>query len=452
MPGTNKLLEALRSIARVFKFPADVLHIETAKLTWIVRLRWIACTFFLLLSPAGYAVGLLNRNTLAIFVGALGLLALLNLFTQLLFLGVRHDNVELNVDQERRRTSPNPILVSSQFAVDLVAVSGLLVIAGGISNPLLPLFFVNVALGAVLIRGHYAWPFWVLSHGLFLGLQSHYVLEQLDPKTETSLVFWTSPHLLIAAVWLVMRSLGSYLESQSEALLKSRTLTERQDRLRAIGALAAGFSHEFASPLNAAKLRLARLRRDVELHRGSDALLENIDAAEISVAACEKVIHEMNTSQFDVGSHEKRMIPISEFLHDIGESWLEEHPDAKLHIQSGFAARVEVPVVSFAQVLINLLDNAHEANPDGNIRMKIERADSWIKLSVEDEGTGFPDSVLLKRGEPFVTTKSNGTGLGLYISDIFVQSLGGQLLIENRAPSGAKVCLAWPAFSKRDLV
>lgn len=443
MPGTNKFQEAHRAIAQVFKFPEDVHNIETAKLTWIVRLRWIVCTFFLLLSPAGYVVGLLNKNTLAIFVGALGLLALFNLFTRLFFLGT---------EQETRKSPPTPILVSSQFAVDLVAVSSLLMIAGGITNPLTPLFFVNVALGAVLIRGHYAWPYWGLSHTFFFGLQTQYVLERVDPATEISLIFWTAPHILIAAVWLVMRSLGSYLESQSEALVRSRTFTERQDRLRAIGALAAGFSHEFASPLNAAKLRLARLRRDVDSNRGAAVLLENIDAAEICVAACEKVIHEMNASQFDVGSHEKRAIPISEFLNDIGEAWREEHPEAKLNIQADLDSRVEVPVVSFAQVLINLLDNAHEAKPDGEIHMKLERADLWIKLAVEDTGPGFPDAVLERRGEPFLTTKPNGTGLGLYVSEIFAQSLGGRLLIENRSPMGARVSLTWPAFHNTEQV
>lgn len=438
--------DAQKAVSDLIKFPQDATDSEIAKLKWIVRLRWIACTFFLFLSPTAYHIGLLDRTSILIFIGALSLLALFNLFTQLLLLAKSPSN-------GHGVHSINPSVVGLQLTLDLIAISSLLLISRSLQNPLTPLFFVNVALGAVLIRGQYAWPYWILSHTLFASLQTHHAITSLPVKSagstgEPSIAIILAPHVLIASVWLVMRSLSTYLESQSESLMRSRMFAERQDRLRAIGALAAGFSHEFASPLNAAKLRLGRLHRSLNHSSNVDSVwIEDIEAAEHSIAACEKVIREMNASQFDVGSHEKKSIPLVEFLNDIADAWREEHPDAKLSLltdQIDASARADVPIVSFAQVLINLLDNAHEAAPGGHIRLSLEKRDSWIQLAVEDDGTGFSPAVLSQRGEPFLTTKPHGTGLGLYVSEIFVQSLGGHLNIENCKPSGARVSLAWP--------
>lgn len=66
-----------------------------------------------------------------------------------------------------------------------------------------------------------------------------------------------------------------------------------------------------------------------------------------------------------------------------------------------------------------------------------------------DEGPGFHASVLRQRGEPFVTTKKNGTGLGLYVSELFAQSLAGHLEVKNKASHGAVVSMCWPIKEDR---
>ncbi|NJL24497.1 MAG: hypothetical protein HC902_04570 [Calothrix sp. SM1_5_4] len=67
-----------------------------------------------------------------------------------------------------------------------------------------------------------------------------------------------------------------------------------------------------------------------------------------------------------------------------------------------------------------------------------------IRLSVSDSGPGIPDGVLRRQGEPFVTTKPHGTGLGLYVSELFAHSLGGRLELHNPNSGGASVTLFWP--------
>jgi two-component system sensor histidine kinase RegB len=212
--------------------------------------------------------------------------------------------------------------------------------------------------------------------------------------------------------------------------------------LRAIGALSAGFSHEFASPLNVAKLRVARA-----LKQNSN---EDLEEALTAIESCEQVIRQMNSSQLDSRDHHFKLIDLKALTQDVVDSWKEMYPKAHLRVEIDVERKTEVPPINYAQILLNLLDNALEANPNGDILLKLKETNEQIELEVRDEGPGFQALVLEKFGEPFVTTKKNGTGLGLYVTQLFAQSLGGNLRIDNHLDKGAVVQLTWPLQSRGD--
>lgn len=421
-----------------FRFPKNENQIEKAKLLWLIRLRWAAIALFFLIAGPGYILGVLNSTSLVIFIGILAVLLVFNLLTQLVFAEGKKDI--------------GPFFVCFQLASDLAALAGLLAISGGFTNPFTALFLLHAALGAVLIRGRFAWPFILLCHVLLIALQMQTVLDNSELSQKQIWVLMAISHILLLSVWSVMRSLGAYLETHFENQTLTRVRLEKQDRLRALGALAAGFSHEFASPLNAAKLRLDRLERILGQQELSTALVEqakeSLSEAKISIRNCEMVIHAMNASQLDVRDYKIKAIDIADFIQDVTESWKEENPKAHLQISINSVKKVNTSAINLAQVILNLLDNAFEACPQGVIRLNIKNESHWIKISIDDEGPGFSERLLSRHGEPFMTTKPHGTGLGLYVSEIFAQSLGGQLQIENKSQqNGAIVTLSWPLNS-----
>lgn len=409
---------------------------EGSKLVWLVKLRWAAILLFFCLIAPGHIFGFLDRFSTLVFVGLIGFLFVFNLFTHLIFV--------------ESRKHIKPLFICFQLTLDLFILTILLFISGGFKNPFVALFLLNAGLGGVLIKGRLSWPFIFLCHTFLIALQIQYFLGLSGLIVNSH--FWIyvfASHVLVLSVWLVMRSLGSYLEKHFESQAFTHIQLEKQDRLRALGALAAGFSHEFASPLNAAKLRLDRLERSFENRQNTpdwiDQAKANLSAAKKSIESCEAVIHSMNSSQLDVREQNIKPIHMNEFIKDVTESWLEEHPQTNLVIDNTLTEQLSVSPINLAQVVLNLLDNAFESNPKGKIYLRLKSQDSWMKLIVEDEGAGFDDRVLSRRGEPFVTTKIAGTGLGLYVSEIFVQSLGGYLLTENKSQrAGAVVTLTWP--------
>lgn len=426
---TGRFLNQAQGAARFFRFPLREGGSEKAKLLWLIKLRWVAIALFLSLCGPALISGTLTRQTVPIYLGILAILIVFNLLSQL-------------VIAESKRPI-GPVVICFQLGFDLIVLSGLLAVSGGFTNPFVILFLLNASLGGILIPRRLSWPFLILTHTLLCTLQIQVVLANQGRADSGFIATFIVYHLLVLGFWLVMRSLGSYLEKQSERQNQSQIALEKQDRLRSIGALAAGFSHEFASPLNVAKIRLERLKRQ---------LGESEDVAEAlnAILVCEKVIHQMNSSQMDSRDFQFKSIVVSDLLRDVIESWKEDKETALLSLNIQSQIESSLPPVNFSQAVINLLDNAYEANPSGLIQVALRKFEDEVCLSFNDEGPGFHASVLRQRGEPFVTTKKNGTGLGLYVSELFAQSLAGQLDLENKKDKGAIVSIRWPVKEDKE--
>jgi len=103
------------------------------------------------------------------------------------------------------------------------------------------------------------------------------------------------------------------------------------------------------------------------------------------------------------------------------------------------------------QVLHNLVQNAQDAlenrkNPRDNpqIEVSTELAGDKVRLSVADNGGGFPEEMMARVFEPYVTTKPRGTGLGLAIVKKIIDEHHGELAIENHVARGASVTILLP--------
>ncbi|MDB5461396.1 MAG: integral rane sensor signal transduction histidine kinase, partial [Caulobacteraceae bacterium] len=111
---------------------------------------------------------------------------------------------------------------------------------------------------------------------------------------------------------------------------------------------------------------------------------------------------------------------------------LRETLDPKLKVM-GDRLRLE-------QVIVNLLQNAFEAleeRPDPQVRLGVETDDEWVILSISDNGPGLDPEIAKSLFTPFITTKSNGLGLGLVIARDVLRDFGGELHVDS-SPQGAR--------------
>lgn len=114
---------------------------------------------------------------------------------------------------------------------------------------------------------------------------------------------------------------------------------------------------------------------------------------------------------------------------------------------SGEAATVFGDSTQLRQVVHNLLQNAQDAlaeTVEPRIVIETKTSGNAIVFSISDNGTGFPEHLMKRAFEPYVTTKPKGTGLGLVIVKKIIEEHGGEATIANVAPGGARVTISLP--------
>ena len=97
-------------------------------------------------------------------------------------------------------------------------------------------------------------------------------------------------------------------------------------------------------------------------------------------------------------------------------------------------------------MFLNLIKNAIESMPDGGsliIQAKVLH-EKKIYISIQDEGCGISDENIVNLGEPFFTTKKDGTGLGLMVCSQIIKEHNGELKIESEIGKGTKVMVILP--------
>ena len=111
----------------------------------------------------------------------------------------------------------------------------------------------------------------------------------------------------------------------------------------------------------------------------------------------------------------------------------------------------------FQQIMTNLIDNACKYSPEGsNIYITTSIKEELIKISVEDEGVGIPTNDLDKIFEKFVrlenhlTSKTQGNGLGLYITKKLVESMNGRIIVSSSQNKGTNFSVVFPEYNHED--
>ncbi len=406
--------------------PAEV----TAKLYWMVRLRWLAITAQIIsIFPALY-FEMMDPSVLPTFASAIGLLIAWNLLTWFAL-------------QRQWELPPPQILI--QLCVDIAVLSTLLVLTGGAWNPTVPILFVHSVLGAMLLQGGRSLAFFLI---LLLAVVVIQFSAQIPPALEKSLLPRTilfPAQLIVALVfWILTAWLSRTLGALQTDLSAARERKTRIDRLRAVGALAAGLSHEFATPLNTAQLRLSRLARSLQLEDNPDLV-----TAQEELNRCGEVLHHMAGSQLDPERLSLEPADIDLLVGRVCRGVANDHEAEGVTLRFRSIGRgpyrALIPSVAFSQGVINLLDNAIQSGGEGCVvDILVDGGVDHIDLSVADRGPGWPEIVRNHLGEPFVTTKPGGVGLGLYYVHSLSEAIGANLLLEDRPDGGAIARVSLP--------
>ena len=228
------------------------------------------------------------------------------------------------------------------------------------------------------------------------------------------------------------------------------------ERQAAWGEVARRLAHEIKNPLTPIQLSAERLQ--YKLHDKLEAedakLLKRATQTIVSqVAAMKKMVLEFADY---ARAPAVQLLPLDMHqllnevlgLYEANSSPITLKLNAKTTKMNGDATRLR-------QVVHNLLHNAHDAlkNVDNpRITLGTENMQNSIKLSVMDNGSGFPEHLVTRAFEPYMTTKDKGTGLGLPIVKKIVEEHGGSIKIENRTSGGTCISIVFPLMTEEEMV
>jgi len=222
----------------------------------------------------------------------------------------------------------------------------------------------------------------------------------------------------------------------------------RSERQAAWGEVARRLAHEIKNPLTPIQLSAERLQ-----YKLSDQLDE--DGAKLLARATQTIVSQVGAMKDMVGDFANYArgpaLQLSQLdLHKLIQEVLGLYEATVAPIELVLRAKrseVNGDATRLRQVIHNLLQNAQDSLQevvDPQIKISTEVRGGEVILRVDDNGTGFPESVLSRAFEPYMTTKTKGTGLGLAIVKKIVEEHGGRIDIENIENGGARVNIHLP--------
>lgn len=276
-------------------------------------------------------------------------------------------------------------------------------------------------------------------------LHTRRVLSYADLPWGQAALFALASALLVALV--------IYVRKQREQTLRAQELLRigQVARLNALGEMAAGLAHELNQPLTSvlantqASLRL--LQEDPpDLEPAREAMTHSVEQIKRAASVLTGLRHSLRESGL---AEQCRPVSLTQVLDESVHLLMPELERHGITLEKCLPPHDVVVVgepVALGQIIHNLLNNAVSAlgaaqtsNPC--IRLEVQRRQGRVDLIVHDNGPGIDPQHLARVFEPFFTTRSDGLGLGLSLSESLAQAMGGGLTAFNDPKGGAVFAL-----------
>lgn len=223
--------------------------------------------------------------------------------------------------------------------------------------------------------------------------------------------------------------------------------TLESERLNAIMLLAAGVAHEIGNPLNSLNIHLQLMERELRKlpPESSDGMKDLLAVARGEIARLDQIIMQfLRALRPSTPNFERHDLP--EILKETLTVLNPELQDRKVLVD--VEAPEDLPTVwvdrnNVKQAFFNIVRNAMQAMPDGGVlRILFASDDKKVSVAFKDSGTGIPPERMASLFEPFQTSKSSGTGMGLMIVQRIMRDHGGDITIDS-TPKGTTFILSF---------
>lgn len=339
--------------------------------------------------------------------------------------------------------------------LDLATLTAMLYFSGGAANPFSFFYFVNLAVGGVMIWPKAAWSLTLVATiGYALILRYSIPVKELGMETASDGFDLRTLGLMLA--FTTCASVVTYFVTRTSGLLRAREkqlrenqLAQAADRkLESLTTLAAGAAHELATPLSTIDVVARELSRHLEGVEKPATVDEDLKLIDHQLDLCRHILQRMRGAAGDSMAQEWFRTTVGELIDATLEGVRDPH---RVDVVDG-TEDVEnktlwMPEEAVAQAIRNLIHNGLDASGiDGRVRVESRLDQRHVEFIVTDQGQGMSDEILGRVGDPFFTTKEpgRGIGLGLYLTRNVVSQLGGSLNFRSAPGQGTSAVVTLP--------
>ena len=355
---------------------------------------------------------------------------------------------------------------AASLAFDLVQLLALLALTGGLANPFAILILAPVVVSAATLSRRSTALLSALAIGgiSVLGLW-HLPLPWGEARLELPALYlfgvWAALVLAVVFIAAYVSSLASESRRMADALAATQLALEREQRLSALGGLAAAAAHELGSPLATIAVVARELERELPPDLPDDSpMRQDIALLRDETERCRRILSELGERPDDApGADEDtpfHRLPLSALIEIAAAPFEREGKSLEIVYAQGLDTGDQPTLVRRADLvhgLGSLLQNALQF-----ARRRVEVELDWdaeaIRVTIRDDGPGFSAQILGDLGDPYVSTgradvrRSGGKnvghmGLGVFIAQTLLARSGAALSFGNRPEGGAEVAISW---------
>ena len=334
--------------------------------------------------------------------------------------------------------------------VDIVFFSILLYLSGGASNPFISYYLIPISIGAIALPVYHtatialaamvAYSLLLFYHVPLHALTPHHG-GHMDVNNLHIMGMWANFALSAAIITYFISQMAIALKKQQQQITKQREVQLQDEQLLAVGTLAAGTAHELGTPLNTIKLTIDEMLSHPQTDHSSDLKLVNQQ-----IEQCRITLKQLQSTAEQATSKDVPAQSVLSYFDLLLDRWQLMRP--KLNAKISYVANeLSLPSLKFhptiAQSILNLLNTAADASPE-YVGVEISWTDSKVIMEIRDKGEGFNPKALDSFAKPFTSDKSDGLGLGLFLSHSTITRFGGTVSLQQIKNGGTLTTVILP--------
>ncbi|MEO6015557.1 MAG: ActS/PrrB/RegB family redox-sensitive histidine kinase [Devosia sp.] len=350
---------------------------------------------------------------------------------------------------------PSANVATIQLGYDLLQLGGLLSLTGGLENPFSLLLLAPVSVSATTLPQRSTFILAGLAILVASAISVMHLALPWDP--DRRIIFdrvyiigiWVSLVCGVVFVAAYTNRVAHEARQLADALTATELALSRHEQLSALDGLAAAAAHELGTPLSTIALAAKEMKADIP----PGPLADDVDLIIAQSARCRAILAKLRNLRSGETGDPFAAVPVGELLEEVAKPLEGLGKSIFIEIGENAGEPVFKRNAGLLYGLGNLIENATQfAKSRVTVEAIWDRA--TIIVTISDDGAGFPDDLIARLGEPYLTTRARNTapdsdapgglGLGIFIAKTLLERTGAKLAFENAAKGGARVQITWP--------